>query len=499
MALEISSTSIYSEIDKRLKDLEFKQSGKDLRTLKQMLEATQAKRSLKTHKEEQTANLGSQKQPLKHVKVPSKIPSPSTSIYSEIDRRSKDRGFKQPGEDLRLLQQILEATQAKRPLKTHKEEQTANLGSQKQPLKHVKVPSKIPSPSTSIYSEIDRRSKDRGFKQPGEDLRLLQQILEATQAKRPLKTHKEEQTANLGSQKQPLKLVKVPSKISSPSTSIYSEIDRRSKDRGLKQSGEDLRLLQQIVEPLQTKGLLKTDKLVQELIRLSSTHDEASTDYITSLRENTNPDHRYISEILLASGLLLRDLGSGTKTLFQLHPSGHPINPELLFVLEQTRARFFLSEEVRNYRNVSLLKLDRVRRKLVFDSVNEILVGKLALLGASAEPWINSGKLATKTLNAQKLLKELCTDIEQFQAKKSNSNTEDGLKNILWEDFTCQFKSWTDFNGEIYGMILNVEQMVFKDLVNEIVIEEGGILLSNQQRRRRLQKNSPVTSSTVLI
>ncbi|KAE8670340.1 hypothetical protein F3Y22_tig00112159pilonHSYRG00300 [Hibiscus syriacus] len=244
-----------------------------------------------------------------------------------------------------------------------------------------------------------------------------------------------------------------------------------------------------LVSDINRMKLQEIENLVQKLRRLNSTHDEASTDYIASLCENTNPDHRYISEILLASGLLLRDLGSGSTT-FQLHPSGHPINPELFFVLEQTKASSLLSKDDSKSRKVSLSKPDheKFHRKLIFDLVNEILVGKLALVGTSAEPWINPGKLARKTLNAQKFLKELCTEIERFQAKRSNSNTEeeeDGPKNILSEDVMCQSESWMDFNGEISGMVLDVERMVFKDLVNEIVIGEGGILRSNQQRRRR--------------
>lgn len=47
-----SFPSVYGEIEKRLKDLEFKQSGRDLRALKQILETMQAKGLLETGKEE---------------------------------------------------------------------------------------------------------------------------------------------------------------------------------------------------------------------------------------------------------------------------------------------------------------------------------------------------------------------------------------------------------------------------------------------------------------
>lgn len=238
------------------------------------------------------------------------------------------------------------------------------------------------------------------------------------------------------------------------------------------------------------KKLQNIDHLVQKLRRLNSSHDEARTDYIASLCENTNPDHRYISEILLASGLLLRDLGSSLTT-FQLHPSGHPINPELFFVLEQTNANALHSREESNPVKVSHPKTDpkKIHRKLIFDAVNEILVGKLASLGASQEPWLKTKKLALKTLSTQKLLKELCSEVEQLQVKKSEcglDDEDDDLKSILWEDVTHRSGSWTDFNNEISVVVLDVERLLFKDLVDEIVIGESGNLRAKPGRRKQL-------------
>jgi hypothetical protein len=54
-------SSVYNEIEKRLNDLEFKQSGKDLRALKQILEAMQSKGLLETRKEEEASNFGIQR------------------------------------------------------------------------------------------------------------------------------------------------------------------------------------------------------------------------------------------------------------------------------------------------------------------------------------------------------------------------------------------------------------------------------------------------------
>ncbi|XAR63817.1 hypothetical protein NMG60_11023915 [Bertholletia excelsa] len=244
-----------------------------------------------------------------------------------------------------------------------------------------------------------------------------------------------------------------------------------------------------IKSEINRKKLENIEHLVQKLRRLNSTHDEAHTDYIASLCENANPDHRYISEILLASGLLLRDLNA-SLTAFQLHPSGHPINPELFLVLEQTKASTLQKEES-GAGKVTHMKpnKEKFHRKLIFDAVNEIVGEKLTLVGKLPEPWLRPDKLARKSLNAQKLLRELCSEIEQLQANKSYSSLEDeggdSLKSMLWEDVMQRSASWTNFRGEISGMVLDVERLIFKDLVDEIVHGDSAGSRTKSSRRFR--------------
>ncbi|GJT56853.1 longifolia 1-like protein [Tanacetum coccineum] len=224
------------------------------------------------------------------------------------------------------------------------------------------------------------------------------------------------------------------------------------------------------------KKLQTIEHLIQKLTRLNSTHDEAHTDYIASLSENTKPDDRYISEILLASGLLLTDLGSSLTT-FQFHSSSHPINPELFLVLEQTK---FSNLPKQDHSNKKLLNKEKFHRKLIFDTVNEVLAKKLALVVPSLESFSSkSFKLANKTLNGQKLLRDLCMEIEELlQVKKKKEDVsldeeDDGLKTILWEEVLNRAESWTDYDGELPVIALEVERLIFKDLVNEVVLGEA--------------------------
>ncbi|CAI9754540.1 unnamed protein product [Fraxinus pennsylvanica] len=236
------------------------------------------------------------------------------------------------------------------------------------------------------------------------------------------------------------------------------------------------------------KKLQDIENLVQKLRRLNSSHDEAHTDYIASLCENPDPNHRYISEILLASGLLLKDLGS-SLTNFQFHPSGHPINPELFLVLEQTKASSLHKEECSAEKTAQLLTKEKFHRKLFFDVVNEILARKFTLVGPFSEHWLRPNKLAGKTLNAQKLLKELCSEIEELQKKISKCSfdeEDDGLKNILFEDLMHQSETWINFNGEISGVVVDVERLIFKDFVDEVVVGAVAGLKTKPIRRRQI-------------
>ncbi|XWS47918.1 hypothetical protein CRYUN_Cryun13aG0027400 [Craigia yunnanensis] len=643
-----SFPTVYSEIEKRLKDIEFKQSGKDLRALKQILEAMQAKGLLETRKEKQATNMvtprdyepkcTSPSQNLKGQRI-----SQNTRITTSTSRRSDSiRTYESPiviMKPAKLVEKVGIHTSTVIPIddlsslpkiqsggsidnkkgsinsraardhaaRNSRSDSAASSTDKRASGRNIRCSTESPKESTtsSVKNsgsvsprpqqkklELDRRSRpptspsdtskprrqsnwhlsesgspggkhrpkshnmqqcddqlsqisteSRASSHQGDDISLQSDSIIILESKLDVEVTSHERSIEInGCQSPSMKAANYsisgilqkkstsrldedgteaelamvapehPSPVSVLDTSIYRD-DAPSPLKQISNTAEgngaeglnDVHNEEQwnpadkcmsnnvgssLTSEINRKKLQNIEHLVQKLRRLNSNHDEDSKDYIASLCENTNPDHRYISEILLASGLLLRDLSSGLTT-FQLHPSGHPISPELFFVLEQTKASSLLSKEESNTGKVSHSKPDheKFHRKLIFDSVNEILVRKLALVGAFPEPWINSGKLAKKTLSAQKLLKEFCLEIEQLQAKKSKCNLEeeeDGLKSILWEDVMCRSESWTDFNCEISGMVLDVERLVFKDLVDELVIGEGSGQRAKQSRRRQL-------------
>ncbi|CAN1839918.1 Protein LONGIFOLIA 1 [Linum perenne] len=597
-----SFPSVYSEIEKRLKDLEFKQSGKDLRALKQILEAMQAKGLLETGKEEQDSKFVTQpdfdmksatpnqrpglprQQNLQEnlatasrtrasnsmrtydspivIMKPAKLaeksgippssmipidglpmlrriqnggyasnrqgtPASSRAVKDQSPRNSHREPVSIPGDKKTSVSRGIRSNHtSSKPQHSARESTSSSIkgtGSVSPRLQQKKLelerrsrPPTPPSDTSKPRRQSGRQPTEsaspggkyrmRAPKQPQNDDQLSQISTESRTSSYQgddISMHSDSSTVAFDKETSKYEEEEVPvvelvaapeqpSPVSVLDSSVYKD-DAISPVKQIPNMLEDS-TVSSLTSDISRKKLKNIDNLVQKLRRLNSTHDEASTDYIASLCEkNTNPDHRYISEILLASGLLLRDLGSGTA--FQLHQSGHPINPELFCVLEQTKASNLQTKE----ENIPLetchtrRTAEKLHRKLIFDAVNEILVAKLDLPGASpVPPRMKSGKLAKKTITAQKLLKELCSEIEQLQVVEKpecrlDEEEEDGLKAILCEDVVRRSGSWTVFDNEVSGMVLDVERLIFKDLVGEIVMgETAGLLQSKIGRRRQL-------------
>ncbi|RZR93579.1 hypothetical protein BHM03_00022140 [Ensete ventricosum] len=238
------------------------------------------------------------------------------------------------------------------------------------------------------------------------------------------------------------------------------------------------------------KKLANIEHLVQKLRQISPKDDEASTaDHIALLCEKQSPDHRYASEILLASGLLMRDLTSGpiSTVPIQLHPSGHPINPDLYLVLEQTKSAC-LAKPVTVSKNIVQLKSDpeKLQRKLVFDVVNELLIQKLKLAspGPHPDPLLQVRK--AKFPSGQRLLKEICSDIERLKAESfvaGNLYGDNSLK--AGEDMLRQSQGWTDSSKELPMIVLEIERSIFKDLIDEVISGQGVTGFQSKASRRQ--------------
>lgn len=183
--------------------------------------------------------------------------------------------------------------------------------------------------------------------------------------------------------------------------------------------------------------------LVEKLKQLSSRDDEVVTVDQDAVFLDSK-DHRYLYEILSASGILRKDFTAESK---------YSINPELFHVLEQTKIEQLTTPAKKPKPNP-----EKLHRKLVFDVANEIIAQKMEMGSAFHR---QSSFFQMKKLTCQQLFKDVCMEIDQLQAESLNAGSfddddEDGL-------------GWKKFGNELQEVVLEIEKSIFKDLVDEVI------------------------------
>ncbi|XP_022773761.1 protein LONGIFOLIA 1-like [Durio zibethinus] len=231
----------------------------------------------------------------------------------------------------------------------------------------------------------------------------------------------------------------------------------------------------------ETSNTFKTDyvkaenihQLVRKLRNLDSIHERSIINEIEPVFNSPNPDHKYIAEILLASGLL-SELESNFMA-YQVHPSGHLINPNLFPALEQTKASIGLLNGRHNGRKINQIEpVKKNHRQLIFDAVNEILVRKLEKEN-SYKQWFSPSALGDRRPKRQQLVRDLYSEIDKLQtaSKISLDDEDDSLQSILWGDLTLGSMDWTECRSDIPWVVLDVERLIFKDLICEVISGEA--------------------------
>ncbi|KAI3713129.1 hypothetical protein L1987_71701 [Smallanthus sonchifolius] len=386
--------SVYGQIEKRLNEVEFKTSGKDLRALKQILEAIQRKNM-------RLENTG----PKKSVVKPADVTSDSmvTTNVKIIKKVNPGRGRATKATD-----------RAKKPVSPSG---TVSPRLQKSKIKKQSNGKlTVSSPKTRDQS----RCKIRNISEQGDTA-----------------SFPSESDASVASQNEP--------EVTS-SDWIQDHKNKFAESTELNQSSSGYINIK----------FENIKKLVHQIESLDSTNDEATI----NPHEDINEDHIYIKEIILAS-CFLKNLNSAT-TIAHLHPTNSLINPELFNILEKTKE--------------CTSKSKKIKRKMIFDTINNILAQKLAR-SASCGLWTSKPK--DRILNGEKLLEELCSDIHNLQTNKA-SDPYDEIITIITEDVNKRSEDWDHNCTEIPALVLDVERLIFKDLISEIVNAE----ISGPQERR---------------
>lgn len=183
-------------------------------------------------------------------------------------------------------------------------------------------------------------------------------------------------------------------------------------------------------------------------------------------KDKSNPIFSYIAEILLASGLL--EDSEAYPIVF--NSSVSPIDPQLFFVLEHRQSN---QERWRGQKNKKT-HIEQINRELIFDTVNDILCGILSPYLLRIRPWISpsSTEFQRRRHTGRELLKQVWDEFQGLPCVQSQDICET-LNRILQKDLAGKMDLWDDHTTELSGIVLDIERMIFKDLIDETIRDMG--------------------------
>ncbi|TKW35699.1 hypothetical protein SEVIR_2G392100v4 [Setaria viridis] len=295
----------------------------------------------------------------------------------------------------------------------------------------------------------------------------------------------------LGSDQNIHSLDNIPSPVSVLDTSFYHKRISDSFKDGETHSSDECWNPNSLPDTPQSKASSEVNQikpenlefLIQKLEQLQSMNEEAANIKEVMASVAANKDHHYIYEILLASGLLHKEL-SFTALPGQLRPSSNLINPELFLILEQTKP-----DIASEFQTVSAAKkcskpcTGKLHRRLVFDMVNETIAQKMNICRFRSQPV---KFLQSRKLSGWQLFKDLCTEVDRL----TKCSEEDENENMpVHEDIT---KDWMSFDTILHDMVLEIEKDIFKNLINEVI--DGGATEKMQFGQWKLRRQLSFSS-----
>lgn len=484
---EPASRSVYGEIEKRLTEHEFKTAGKDLRALKQILEAMHKTKKRLENKEDALDDTKIQKidqpvSPTVNVTSPRKVKhaevrkdSVGRQRLKELNLRDRKATTGRPLSPSNFLEYSGNlspkiqrsknrihgtSSDSSRPKKQHGIQRAAFGSTTRNP----KVKSVDLRQDSSESRNLSQLSDTVSYQSENDsEVTSTEWIQEVNSPFRPKENHRSIIAERPIEEKSTVDHAKHTMEQPSPVSvldAFYTE-DTPSPVKKKTNAFDDDENLH--FEEIQDQE--KMNKSANTNVHRYSEFDNMKLENIKILvhqieQLNTNTDetddHRYVEEILLASGCL-KDLDR-TTTIVQLHQPVGLINPDLFHVLEKTKGctddRYHKKNNTRS----------TIRRKLVFDTVNDVLCHKLATLG----PF---GPHKSRNLNENKVLNELWSEIDGLEnnSERGVYDEDDEVLNIINADVNKRSQDWDEYCYQVPGLVLDIERMIFRDLISEVV------------------------------
>ncbi|KAI4389279.1 hypothetical protein MLD38_001520 [Melastoma candidum] len=477
--LQSPSLSVYGDLVKRLEQIEFKRSGKEFRALKQVLEAMQ-----------KSERIYDARKKIQHVVTQTNNVDRSGFVAKFADRSSRKPAC---SENHRGTQRY----------SCHQQRSDAlPLRSSSRYAHYTNRGSELTNTRDEHRRAVESDSKGRNFGNSRAGLQL----------KRP------ELTDSPRRFNQPERLRREPrSPRRTPKSKVIGNPSNLNERRNLvsKQSDDDASLASRDDDSEVSSYQVTQDELTPKKVILpSKVNGHSSLDFGIIQEEQPSPvsvlnlTHLEDDEFLSPAKMMSKDFKEGKSTRFfgqdqGLHASSQTLpdkKHEHTYILQTPDAGSLMTIQLRPSGNImtNLFPMlepnnqgnnllmgepqpkcsERIQRKLLLDVIDEIMVQKLVSNNNNKNRFLPCSPSAKKTGHEQ-LLQGLCSEIANLQADtfKWGADDDEGdyIKAILRRDM--EREAWS-CNGHLddSGVVLDVERLIFKDLVTEVVTGEAMVL-----------------------
>ncbi|CAN1766278.1 Protein LONGIFOLIA 1 [Linum perenne] len=123
---------------------------------------------------------------------------------------------------------------------------------------------------------------------------------------------------------------------------------------------------------------------------------------------------------------------------------------------------FLLLEKQQYLRGKDTSKVSRLQRRLIFDTINEIVNKKRNL-----PPWKAAAVITTTSSSS---VNQVWTEFQRIQVKDSSEDLFEVICGVLRKDLAGDaVNGWEDCPVEMSEAVLDIERLIFKDLIGETI------------------------------
>ncbi|TYG62718.1 hypothetical protein ES288_D07G254300v1 [Gossypium darwinii] len=472
--------SIYGEIEKRLKRRGIDEPAKDLETLKKILEALQLKGLLHNKKPPNQTNKRNfvyehEQSPLPIIK---QVRSPASAVRRIGNDSPPSSNRSRPGPHRNLSIDVPPVMSPRRDRLGNEGNQSKRRGS----ISPTKSECGVRSPNRRPLSVQTQRRGNANVEQRRVSLvqsprvnvgkiGLDQTTNRSSSNRRP--------TAEIYQKEEKVIFIPAEDETSTVSESSISTSSQTDTERSKVEEYKDGRSL-----------LERCDKLLHSIAEMVAT-TELQSSPVSVLDSSFYKDESSVSPVKKRSIDFKDDTWSPAAISSDDSKSVDKSNVcDFIYIFDILRASnyliddsdvFLLLEKQQHLKGKDTSKVSRLQRKLIFDTINEILNRKRQL-----PAW----KLVSSTKSGcgeQPSLRQIWSEFQKIRERDSSDDLFGVICSVLRKDLAGDaINGWGDYPIEMSESVLNIERVIFEDLIVETIWDLAAAFGKSNKIRRQL-------------